>query len=85
MRGEQQQRVYNKAAKISKFKELLNECPDCIFGTLNYKDIIKPLLWADLSVNGGKLSYRGAARKYKITLDEVTTIIKNIKKTQNTK
>lgn len=85
MQEEQQQKSFKKTKKAEQLHKLFKECPACVLSTLSYIDTIKPLLWANLSINGGKLSYRGAAIKYGITLSKVETIIKNIKKIQNPK
>lgn len=85
MAEDQKQKTFKRNQKIERLKLLLEKCPDCVFETMSYIEIIKSTLWADLSVNGGKLSYRMAAIKYGISLSKVRVIIKNINKIQNYK
>lgn len=60
------------------FLRLMEDNPLQIFNALSEIDVMKPLIWKDLIKNGGKLGYRGIARKYGITDNQARRIISNI-------
>lgn len=77
--SEKQDEIEMNLSKIQKdFLKLVNENPLLVLEALSHNDIIKPLIWNDSLRNGGKLGYRGIARKYDITDKKSRWILQKI-------
>jgi hypothetical protein len=80
MRENNEDQQTNLSNYQNRFLDMIMTDPVSVFKAVSSDDVLKPFIYKESTLFGGKLGIRTLARKYKITERRVRTLINQIKK-----